>query len=147
MKKILILAAIILTSAIALLATSSVIESFTATSDGESITVNWRSLDENNINKFVVERSADQSYFKAIHEENSKGAPSYYTFIDEEAFMKETSSPNKENNDRVLTGNNYKYRIKVISKDNSYQYTDAISIAHNTSSIRKTWGMIKEMFK
>lgn len=130
-----------------LVASDLFIESFTANSDGKNITIRWRTTSEDNLNSFALERSNNNSYFKQIYEADSKGMPSYYSFVDEEAFMKEIALESSKNEDQLLSENNYTYRLKVIKSDNTFLYTDAISVAHNPSSIRRTWGMIKEMFK
>jgi hypothetical protein len=41
----------------------------------------------------------------------------------------------------------YSYRIKVIAFDNSVSYSNIVSVSHSVSGIRRTWGMIKEMFR
>ena len=99
------------------------------------------------MDKYVIERSADNSYFKAIHDVDCKGHPNYYNFVDEEAFMKDITYGEKNKNDELQSENEYKYRIKIVKSNKSFLYTDAINVAHNPSSIRRTWGMIKEMFK
>lgn len=129
-----------------LIAAEVYIESFTANSDGNNITVKWRTASEDGLNSFTVERSSNDSYFKAIHSTDAKGMPGSYYFVDEEAFMKEIAH-SKYDNDMTLNEKNYKYRLKLIKSDKTFIYTDEISVAHNPSSIRRTWGMIKEMFK
>ena len=38
-----------------------------------------------------------------------------------------------------------KYRLKIIY-DNSISYSQSITVSRPTSGVRRTWGMIKEMF-
>ena len=56
------------------------------------------------------------------------------------------TKPDKGGNS-VSAESEYSYRLKVFFKDHTYKYSDEINVTHKTSSIRRTWGMIKEMFK
>ena len=51
------------------------------------------------------------------------------------------------NGDKVLSKNNFAYRIKILKKDNSIAYSNNVNVVHSLSGIQKTWGMIKEMFR
>lgn len=147
MKKGIILYFVLISLVISsLIAAEIYIESFTANSDGNNITIKWRTASEDNLQSFSLERSSNDAYFKAIHSTDAKGMPGNYYYVDEEAFMKEIAR-SKYDNDMTLSENNYKYRLKLIKSDKTFIYTDEITVAHNPSSIRRTWGMIKEMFK
>ncbi len=129
-------------SAIALaLANDSIIKSFTAESGGDYVTVKWATDTEVNVKQFEVERSSADNNFKRIYLKLSSGKSNNYSYIDEEAFMKKDADPNMQ------TSKVYSYRIKIVYKDNTISYTDEAFVAHKPSSIRRTWGMIKEMFR
>ena len=142
MKRLLIgaIAVIALTSMIYAM---NVISSFTASSANEMIDVKWTTNSENNIKEFEVERSLNpNSGFIKIHTEKAEGNPSNYKYTDKTAY-KEVAKSLPE-----LQGENtYYYRLKIVSTDGSNQYSDAINVAHSSSSVRKTWGMIKEMMR
>lgn len=125
------------------LASDSVIQSFTAESSGDNVTVRWSTSDESLVKRFEIERSVGEQNYKRIHIITAKGVPSNYNYRDEEAFMKEEIEYRPD----LQSQNFYTYRIKVIYKDNTSNFSDVAYVRHNTSSIRRTWGMIKEMFR
>lgn len=125
-----------------LFAKEDLIGYFAAKSDGSDISIEWRSNDESNIKRFELERSSSSAAYKRIKTEFSSGQPSFYQYTDREAFLKQSG-----NNDQIQEKTAYTYRIKVIKNDNSDYYTDEVTVTHNVSSIRRTWGMIKEMFR
>ncbi len=77
-----------------------------------------------------------------VHTEKASGVPSNYSVIDKTAY-KETT----KNSPELQGQNTYYYRLKIIFNNGTHQYTDEINVAHSTSSVRKTWGMIKEMMR
>ncbi len=142
MKKIFIVTVVVIAFTTMVYA-MNIITSFTASSVNEMVNVKWTTNSEHNIKEFEVERSLNpSSRFVRIHTEKASGTPSNYTFNDKSAY-KELAKDLP-----TLQGENtYYYRLKIISKDGSYEYTDEINVAHSTSSVRKTWGMIKEMMR
>jgi hypothetical protein len=112
----------------------------TAKSDGKVITIEWRPSIEKGVRTYELERTSTGDIFRSIANIEPKGAQTTYRFIDENALMK------GGNNERVL-GKMYSYRIKVIAFDNSVSYSNIVSVSHSVSGIRRTWGMIKEMFR
>lgn len=126
-----------------LYAADGIVSSFTAKSDGSVITVEWNTVNEIDAVRFDLERSATEDDFVRLSSEEAKGKPSNYRFIDEKAYIKK-SGPN---GDEILSNNVYSYRLKIIRKDNSHEFSNVVYVSHNVSSIRRTWGMIKEMFR
>lgn len=124
------------------LAAQNYINTLNATSDGTKVTVKWTTIDENGLDRFEVERSNSDGYFNSIGDEDAKGMPASYSFIDDNELMKDS-----DDNPDFQSQNQYSYRIKIVKKDQSFEYSNTVSVTHNTSSIRKTWGMIKEMFR
>jgi len=141
MKRIAFVIFFVLTAIALVFASDSVIKSFSAESGGDYVTIKWSTDNEANVKQFEVERSAADNNFKKIHQKISVGKSNNYSFIDEEAFMKQ------DNNPELQSQKVYSYRIKIVYKDNSHTYTDEAYVAHAPSSIRRTWGMIKEMFR
>ncbi|MDX9791659.1 MAG: hypothetical protein WC313_09425 [Candidatus Kapaibacterium sp.] len=144
MKEVKIFILVFMLAAVAIVASSSIIQNFTAESNGDSVTVRWTSSTEENIKRFELERrTANMSAFKRIHTQTSKGTPNQYSYVDNEAFMKQDN-----NNDvDILSQKTYNYRLKIVFHDNTFTYSDIAMIQHKPSSIRRTWGMIKEMFR
>ncbi len=141
MKRLLFLTLIIVSS-LAIYASSTIITSFRALSNGSNISVEWTTSNENNINSFEIQRSSNSSPFKKIKTIDAQGKPSDYKFIDEEAFMKGGEEDPKIQADKI-----YSYRIKILMSNGSEELSDPISVVNQTNSIRRTWGMIKEMFR
>ncbi|NLO20198.1 MAG: hypothetical protein GX121_10075 [Ignavibacteria bacterium] len=138
-KKVILLFAIALVTT-ALLASNEVLEYFNANSDGKVITVQWKALDESFVSKYELERSQNNGTYKKIHTQEPSN--SSYSFVDDEAYLKTASDESTE-----IAKTNYSYRIKIIKKDNSHVYSTTQSVSHSINSIRRTWGMIKEMFR
>ncbi|ROL61706.1 hypothetical protein D9V86_04485 [Bacteroidetes/Chlorobi group bacterium ChocPot_Mid] len=140
--KMKITAIILLTfTTLALFASDNVIEYLRAKSDGKSITVEWKTTSEQDINSFAIERAGSDQIFESIETKQAKGFASTYTYLDESAFK------TSENGDKTLSKNIYFYRIAINKKDGSKVYSTIANVTHNTSSIRRTWGMLKEMFR
>lgn len=125
-----------------LLYAADVLNYFSASSDGKSITLNWKSSDEFGISQYEIERSASGQIFKSIATVQAKGFAYNYSFRDESVFLRD-----KDGNVPTIAQSSYKYRIKIVNKDNSSLYSNTAYVAHNVSGIRRTWGMIKEMFR
>ncbi|MGA1249033.1 MAG: hypothetical protein ACO3YM_00905 [Candidatus Kapaibacteriota bacterium] len=132
--------AIIFLATMSIIAAEVTFDQMTAKSDGKVITIEWRPSIEKGIRSYELERSSSGEGFRSIAIIEPKGAQSTYRYIDENALMK------GGNNERIL-GKIYSYRIKVIAYDNSASYSNIVSVSHSVSGIRRTWGMIKEMFR
>lgn len=141
MKRIAFVIFFVLTAIALVFASDGVIKSFSAESGGDYVTIKWSTDNEANVKQYDVERSAADNNFKKIHQKIPQGISNNYSFVDEEAFMKQDVNP------ELQSQKVYSYRIKVVYKDNTNSYTDEAYVAHKPSSIRRTWGMIKEMFR
>jgi hypothetical protein len=127
------------------LVAQATIESLLARSDGRAITIEWRSTQETNINLYEIERSpANQIDFKRIGAVSARGAQQSYRFIDENALVASTVGSGGAS---VQGGSVYIYRLKIIDVNDKATYSNTISVSHTISSVRRTWGMIKEMFR
>ncbi len=122
---------------------TKVLDYFTAISDGKAITLEWRSSEESTISRFEIERCSESNpNFVLIETINADGSGKARKYIDEEAYMRKDS----EKSD-ISQKTNFTYRIKVIYKDSSSAYSDTVNVTHTINSIRRTWGMIKQMFR
>jgi len=134
------------TITLSLIASDVFISSFTANSTSNSIVLEWRTTDETGLNKFEIERSIKGSPFQKVSEEKAKGVPSFYRYIDNETLLKISNEIDK-NDPSTLNKNYYIYRIKSVFNNGNVVYSDEVKVNHTVNSIRRTWGMIKEMFK
>jgi hypothetical protein len=134
------------TITLSLIASDVFISSFTANSTSNSIVLEWRTTDETGLNKFEIERSIKGSPFQKVSEKKAKGVPSFYSYEDNETLLKISNEIDK-NDPSTLNKNYYIYRIKSVFNDGNAVYSDEVKVNHTVNSIRRTWGMIKEMFK
>lgn len=109
--------------------------SFAASSNGENIVIRWVSEQENGVVRFELERKAGVSgQFFLLVQIAPRGDNSSYEYVDDAAF-------------RVTSETFYQYRLKVVFADGSSVYFGPISVSHSISSVRRTWGSIKAMFR
>lgn len=116
-------------------------EYFTTRADGNSVAIEWVCTAERAVARFEVERSTDGQTFRSVGFVEPRGAYQVYRFTDSDVLLKGGDTQQK------VAGRSYSYRIKVIGTDNTISYSSVSSLVHNVSSVRRTWGMIKEMFK
>ncbi len=134
---------VFLASVIAIWASSSVIQNFTAESNGDSVTIRWTSAEEDGVQRYELERSTPSNSFDRLANFVAKGSSSSYSFVDNEAFMKDGLSGNND----LVAQKTYNYKLRIVYKNNKFAYSDMVTVQHKPSSIRRTWGMIKEMFR
>lgn len=128
--KILSIFMVLMISAIA----GGYIEFFTARSNSGNIKIEWKTRSEANLNNFVIERKTLNTGFIQVSTVQAKGDNSYYYFIDENVY--------KSQGDLVFI-----YRLKLIDNDNTVSYSNEITVSHSVSSVKRTWGSIKAMFR
>lgn len=124
---------IILISAVSSLLAGAFIQVFTAKSEGDDIRLEWRTAEESNLKLFVIERKTYNNGFVEIGFVNPKGSNSSYVFIDKNVY---------KNTDLIFT-----YRLKIVENNNQFSYSNEVSVTHNISGVKRTWGSIKAMFR
>ncbi|MFA6467479.1 MAG: hypothetical protein WCW35_01170 [Bacteroidota bacterium] len=103
-------------------------------SDGNNVIVQWGSKDESLVKEYKIERrSGTTGEFITIGIVRKKGSNSYYEYIDRTAFKS--------------TGSIYQYRIHCVSFSGGAEISSIITISHNVSSVKRTWGSLKAMFR
>jgi len=138
MKKLTFVIIFILASVL-LYADSQIIEYFRAINNNsnDNVNIEWKTVIEKNIYSFEIQRLSN-SIFKTIHFQPAKGEPTTYKFTDSDSFTK----------DNLQAQNAASYRIKINYSDHSSAtYTNEVNVTRNVSSIKRTLGMLKEMFK
>lgn len=141
MKKALIIIFVIIAFT-TVYAVNSAVRTFRAFSTGTNITVEWSTSDENNLKQFELQRSGNNAGYKKVKLFEAVGKANDYKFVDEEALLKEGDI-----NPEAQSGKVYSYRLKLIYSSGSEELSESISVTHQTNSIRRTWGMIKELFR
>ncbi len=130
MKKTLFI--IVFFASLSILLANAVITEWKAEPEQDKIILQWKTSLEENVQKFVVERSTDNSHFMDIGELTARGPGFQYRF---------------EDNNLGLLNNVFYYRLRVVNKDGSYQHTDVLRVIPNISDISRTWGSIKALFR
>ncbi|MBI2419409.1 MAG: hypothetical protein HYV28_16220 [Ignavibacteriales bacterium] len=123
----------ILCATATLLFGSAFLDSFTARTEGDGIRIEWKTGDESNLNNFVIERKTINGSFFAVATVQPKGSNSSYSFVDQNIY-KNTNSV-------------FVYRLKIVDKDNSVSFSRELSVSHNISGLKKSWGSIKALFR
>ena len=104
-----------------------------ARSSGDNVFVTWQTLEETNVMHFVVQRKTQDSPFADIGiilPEKDQ----YYEYVDETAYK--------------TSGTIYLYRIAIVDKNGNITHTNEVTVLHdNISSVKKTWGSIKALFR
>ena len=108
--------------------------SLQARSDGNDVTIQWGTTEESMMQEFVIERQASgQSDWNALDPVIApKGNNSSYEFVDQTAFKTNASV--------------YQYRIRIVAQDGT-TYSKIMVVSHNVSSVKRTWGSLKAMFR
>ena len=108
--------------------------SLEAGSDGNDVTIQWGTTDETLMQEFVVQRlaSGQTEWISLDPVIAPKGANSFYEFVDQTAFK--------------TTASVYQYRIMIVAGDGT-TYSQVLLVSHNVSSVKRTWGSLKAMFR
>lgn len=140
LPRILVAVAFVVASSLIALAASVGIEDFRGYSDHSDITISWRTSLEDGVAEFAVERSITTSdQFERVGTVLAQGSNSSYEFVDKDAYLK---------GDTEIAGTVYRYRLVAEDRQSATVYTtDPIAVTHTVSSVRRTWGVIKQMFR
>ena len=120
-------------------AVEATVDYLRARSTGSSVVLEWRSVAESDLSVYEIERAGDDQVFRFVASVNAKGSNQSYTYTDDEAF-------GKGDNPKV-SSTYFTYRLKLVHDDQSVSYSPTAGVSHSVSSIKRTWGMIKEMFR
>lgn len=109
------------------------LEYFSARSEYGNVKIEWKTADEINLKEFVIERKTLHGNFISVGSVAPKGDNSFYQFIDENVFK--------------TTDYLFVYRIKIVDNDSKASYSKEVTVTHNISDVKRTWGSIKAMFR
>ena len=146
MKRILIFAAIAAIGILAGFDFASGVDSFTARPDGDGITLDWHSEVETGIARYQIQRADLRSPddFQDVGTVIATGNYSYYKFHDIPTSSIGMASQNGGSVQPLSDAFRYRLEIDLSSGDLSYSQT--VNVTKPSSGVRRTWGMIKEMF-
>jgi hypothetical protein len=115
---------------------------FSARPDGDAVVVEWKSGAEAGVRSYVIERSDVRTNdFSTLSTLSPSGSYTYYKFRD----VHVNSIATFQSGAMKPTADMYKYRIRI-NYASEVSYSETISVTRPSSGVRRTWGMIKEMF-
>jgi hypothetical protein len=121
-------------SAIVALAAGGVFNSWKGYSKGDEVVLEWRTENEQGLRSFEIERKSPETVgYSRIGIVVARGGANSYSFTDRSAFYKSQG------------GKQFTYRIKAVG--NTEEYSPGIVVTHEVASVRRSWGMIKELFR
>lgn len=109
------------------------LEFFHARSESEDVKLEWKTGEENNLRHFAVERKTPQSSFIQLATIQPQGSNKLYSYIDANAY---------KTTDLIFI-----YRLKIVDNNDQVTYSSEVSVSHNISGVKRTWGSIKAMFR
>lgn len=110
------------------------LEFFNGSSDGDNVTLEWRTRAESNVLRYEVQRKAgNNGDFITLASVSPKGSNSSYSYIDRSAYKD--------------AGSLYIYRLRIVEASGTPSYSNEVSITHSVNSVKRTWGSIKAMFR
>lgn len=115
------------------------VEYFRARSSGSAVIIEWRLVSESSIDRFEVERAGDDGVFRYVATVDAKGSNHAYEYSDTEAFSKPDGTK--------VAASYFTYRLRIVHSDKTFTYSASAGVTHSVSSIKRTWGMIKQMFR
>lgn len=109
------------------------LEYFHGRSEGDDIRLEWKTREEVNLQNFKIERKTPQSTFAEITTVQPKGSNSYYSYLDQTTYK--------------ITDMVFIYRLKIVDTNGQASYSNEVTVSHNVSGVKRTWGSIKAMFR
>lgn len=130
MKNRILIALLLLTSVITFAGAD--ILKLSARSQSGNVVVFWQASNETNLKQYVVERKTINGSFVDVGTMDPRSDKNY-EFVDQSAFKSSD----------VL----YVYRLRIVDNDGSISHSWEVSVPHNVSSVKRTWGSIKALFR
>lgn len=125
--------------------TNNVLTYFSGRQEGEAISVEWRSGVEAGIKEYVVERTTSRTEdYKSVGTVKAQGNYASYRYRDTKPMIMMASDAENPTPSQATT-DLFKYRLKMVYQK-EISYSQAISVTKPSSGVKRTWGMIKEMF-
>jgi len=111
------------------------IDFFQGRSDGTNVILEWKTRSETGMRSFEIQRkSGFHGEFTDIASMEPKGSNSFYSFEDRTAYKASESI--------------YIYRVRIVETNGGPpSFTSEVTVSHNVSSVKRTWGSIKAMFR
>ena len=101
---------------------------------GDHARLSWQTGQEIDFQTFVIERSPDGQRYLPVGQVQATGSFSQYFFTDQSPL----------DVDSELT---FFYRLKLVDRDGTATYSEALEVSLSISPVQQTWGTIKAMFR
>ncbi|MDP4220892.1 MAG: hypothetical protein Q8916_11595 [Bacteroidota bacterium] len=125
---------------------SEVLTYLKGTAGTDAITLDWQSGTETGVKSYSIERSDIKTNdFKEIGSVAATGNNSTYRYRDA-AINGAPMNGSTSNHSNMPLSDLYKYRIRL-NYDNAVSYSQTITVSRPSAGVKRTWGMIKEMFR
>jgi len=113
----------------------------------DAIVLEWQSGSEEGVKSYTIERTeVNSTDFKELSTLSSTGNNSSYRYRDA-AINSMLQSGGVANNPKTPLADLFKYRLKMNYDKEVVSYSQTISVTRPSSGVKRTWGMIKEMFR
>lgn len=107
------------------------LDKFEVTPNGADILLQWETQDEGGVSEFRVFRKFNDDFdYEYVATVNTDGS-GIYQYLDDDIFKNEA---------RIIH-----YELQAVKGSRIYKFS--INLAHNPTSIQRTWGSIKSMFR
>ncbi|MDP1678500.1 MAG: hypothetical protein Q8L88_16710 [Bacteroidota bacterium] len=109
--------------------------SVSSQADGDNIIISWETDDESNVKQFIIERSSDEfGNFSEIVRINANGSKKY-SYIDRSVFKTTVST--------------FVYKLTPVSSTGVAVEQSVVTkkVYLKVSSVKRTWGSLKAMFR
>ncbi len=114
--------------------------------DADAITLDWQSGNEAGVKSYSIERSDIKTdNFTEIAVVSATGSNSTYHYRDIN-FNSIQQQGQQGSGHMTPLSDLYKYRLKIVYT-NAVSYSQTITVTRPTAGVKRTWGMIKEMFR
>lgn len=113
------------------------ISEFHATKQESAVLIEWATESENNLAKFEVQRSNDQTNWQKIGDKRAHGRSTskrYYNFLDTNIYKKSNEA-------------NFYYRLVLVDQSGNRITHPVVATVSGSSGIKHTWGSIKASFR
>ena len=105
---------------------------YSVKSQDGNIVISWQTASETNLRNYVIERRTVKGNFIELASIEPR-ADKTYEYVDKSAY---------KSSDAV-----YVYKVVCVDNDGSVSDLFENSVAHNVSSVKRTWGSIKALFR
>lgn len=133
MRIIRLIAVILVVAGLTNLFAGAFLHYFHAKSEGDNVVLTWETGEESGVSKYIILRGIEKDEMVEVVTINPRGSNSSYKYTDESAYKSDDSF--------------YVYQLKIVDNDGSESYSSHVSVSHSPSSVKRTWGSIKALFR